>query len=224
LYIIAANQVWYRSLLQNLSIKAGRDFVFIDNPDDLTFAKLQQLNPRFLFFPHWSYIIPPEIYENFECVIFHMTDLPFGRGGSPLQNLISRGIYETKISALRCEKGIDSGPIYLKRPLNLYGSAEEIYIRACGIIEEMINEIVTSEPQPSIQSGEVVIFPRRTPAEGDLIQTTSLEQLFDYIRMLDAEGYPAAFFEIGDYRLEFTRASLKHGYVTADVKITKKDR
>ena len=31
-----------------------------------------------------------EIHENYKCIIFHMTDLPFGRGGSPLQNLISR--------------------------------------------------------------------------------------------------------------------------------------
>jgi len=28
-----------------------------------------------------------------------MTDLPFGRGGSPFQNLIARGIYDTKIIA-----------------------------------------------------------------------------------------------------------------------------
>ena len=56
-----------------------------------------------------------------------MTDLPFGRGGSPLQNLITRGISKTKISALRCNEEIDAGPIYLKRPLSLHGSAEEIY-------------------------------------------------------------------------------------------------
>ena len=29
-----------------------------------------------------------------------MTDLPYGRGGSPLQNLIIRGFESTKISAI----------------------------------------------------------------------------------------------------------------------------
>ncbi len=51
-------------------------------------------------------------FFNFNCVVFHMTDLPFGRGGSPLQNLISRGIYKTKISAIKVVKEIDAGPIY----------------------------------------------------------------------------------------------------------------
>ena len=48
-----------------------------------------------------------------------MTDVPFGRGGSPLQNLISRGIYETKISAFRCVAEMDAGPVYPKRPFSL---------------------------------------------------------------------------------------------------------
>ena len=43
-----------------------------------------------------------------------MTDLPFGRGGSPLQNLIVRGFEETMTSAIKVTKGIDTGDIYLK--------------------------------------------------------------------------------------------------------------
>ena len=80
--------------------------------------------------PHWSYIIPKDIFNLFNCVVFHMTDLPFGRGGSPLQNLIIRGYEKTKISALKVTNGIDSGPIYLKKPLSLDGTAYEIMIRA----------------------------------------------------------------------------------------------
>jgi methionyl-tRNA formyltransferase len=68
--------------------------------------------PRYVFFAHWSWKIPRAVYEAHECVIFHMTDVPFGRGGSPLQNLISRGIYETKLSALRCVEEMDAGPVY----------------------------------------------------------------------------------------------------------------
>jgi len=37
------------------------------------------------------WIILKEIFENYEIILFHMTDLPYGRGGSPLQNLIVRG-------------------------------------------------------------------------------------------------------------------------------------
>ena len=44
-----------------------------------------------------------------------MTDLPYGRGGSPLQNLIINGHKETMMSALRCVQELDAGPIYLKK-------------------------------------------------------------------------------------------------------------
>ena len=68
-----------------------------------------------------------------------MTDLPYGRGGSPLQNLIQRGHNTTMLTALRCNEGCDTGDIYLKRSLSLCGTAEEIFIRADTIIEQMID-------------------------------------------------------------------------------------
>ena len=40
-----------------------------------------------------------------------------------------------------------------------------------------------------------------------------LNKVYDYIRMLDAEGYPKAFLNFGNFRLEFLRASLKNGYI-----------
>ena len=64
-------------------------------------------------------IIPKKIYSNYDCIVFHMTDLPYGRGGSPLQNLIVRGHKETKISALNVQSGLDTGDIYLKKKLIL---------------------------------------------------------------------------------------------------------
>ncbi len=63
----------------------------VTDKKSLTYEKVNDFKPEYIFFPHWSWIIPSEIYENFKCIVFHMTDLPYGRGGSPLQNLISRG-------------------------------------------------------------------------------------------------------------------------------------
>ena len=152
-----------------------------------------------------------------------MTDLPYGRGGSPLQNLIQRGIYETKITALQCAEGLDAGPIYIKKPFSLFGSAEEIYIRASEIIGEMIKEIIKIDIKPTPQMGVPTLFKRRTPQQSDMANLTELSQIFDYIRMLDAEGYPPAFFETDYFRLEFTRAKRENGFILADVKIKKKD-
>jgi len=222
-YVVASSSVWRPSLPEDLSNRTGLKFISITRKEDLTPQTLETMSPRYIFFPHWSYIIPSKVFENYECVIFHMTDVPFGRGGSPLQNLISRGIYETKISALRCVKELDAGPVYLKRPLSLYGSAEEIYLRASEIIEDMICQIIKEQPVPVEQTGETTCFSRRKPAQSDIAELTTLKQVFDYIRMLDANGYPRAFLETEHFRFEFERASLKGGQVIADVKITEKE-
>ena len=221
-YVVASSSVWRPSLPEDLSNRTGLKFISITRKEDLTPQTLETMSPRYIFFPHWSYIIPSKVFENYECVIFHMTDVPFGRGGSPLQNLISRGIYETRISALRCVKELDAGPVYLKRPLSLYGSAEEIYLRASEIIEEMICQIIKEQPVPVEQIGEITCFSRRKPEQSDIAELTSLNQVFDHIRMLDADGYPRAFLETKHFRFEFERASFKKGQVTADVKITER--
>jgi len=213
----------YTKFLKNLRRDLSNiEINFINQVEDLNPVYIQNLDPSYIFFPHWSYKIPTDIYENYECVVFHMTDLPFGRGGSPLQNLISRGIFETKISALRCVEALDAGPIYLKRPLSLYGNAEEIYLRASDIISDMIKVIIKNELQPIEQNGEVTYFKRRKAHESNIEQLDSLQKVFDYIRMLDAEGYPLAFLETDFLKLEFSRASIKKDHITADVKITVK--
>lgn len=223
LCIIASSRPWNKNLPDNLHAATGQEFLLISNPAEITFERLKELSPRYVFFPHWSHRIPADVFQNFECVIFHMTDLPFGRGGSPLQNLIVRGIYETKISALKCAEEVDAGPNYLKRPLSLHGAAEDIYLRASEVVEKMIVEIIKTNPQPIAQVGEPTFFTRRKPEQGNLLNVETLEQAFDLIRMLDADGYPKAFINVGNLRLEFTRASRKADNLIADVRITMQD-
>ena len=210
-------------MVKVLFSRTGSDFLLISDPKDLTTTRLASINPKFIFFPHWSHRIDSSIFEKFESVIFHMTDLPYGRGGSPLQNLITRSIYETKISALRCVEEIDAGPIYLKKSFSLYGSAEEIFLRASAVIEDMIVEMLTNLPEPMPQEGVSTVFKRRRPEDGNLATAQSLEQVFDLIRMLDADGYPNAFLNIGPFKLEFSRATRRTDQVIADVRINLAD-
>ena len=217
--VIASARPWNKDMVQALEARTSWSFVPIADPRDLTVERLSAITPKFVFFPHWSHHIEEAVYKKFECIMFHMTDLPFGRGGSPLQNLIVRGISKTKISAFRCVEELDAGPIYLKKPLSLQGSAGEIYLRAARIIEDMIVEILSTRPIPQPQIGKPTVFKRRRPEDGDLSAVRSLEEAFDLIRMLDAEGYPHAFLDMGRFRLEFTRATRKTNELVADVRI-----
>lgn len=191
---------------------------------ELTPENLKSLSPNWIFFPHWSRIIPKPIFESFRCVIFHMTDLPFGRGGSPLQNLIIRGLKETKLSAIRCTGNVDAGAIYLKRHLDLSGSAEEILKRASDLMAEMVVEIVRKEPLPLDQIGDVVTFKRRQPKDSSISQLASLDKIYDHIRMLDAEGYPPACLDYNGFVYEFFDSENHGKWVDARVRIKRSEK
>lgn len=224
--IIATIKTWniekakkYRKETSNHNIKV------ITEDQELTFENVSKFKPDYIFFPHWSKKIESKIFNNYECIVFHMTDLPYGRGGSPLQNLIERGREDTQISAIKVEEGLDSGDIYLKHPLNLNGSAEEIFIRASKIIfNEMIPEILKENLTPKKQVGKVVKFQRRKPYQSELKKDFSLKQIYNYIRMLDAEGYPEAFIDFDNVKLKFKNANLKHNKIEADVEIIRKEK
>jgi methionyl-tRNA formyltransferase len=179
---------------------------------------------QYIFFLHWSFIVPKRITDNYECVCFHMTDVPYGRGGSPLQNLIAQGHQETKLTALKMVQELDAGPVYLKKSLSLKGStAEEIYMCASALSCEMIAQILDEGIEPIEQTGEVVGFSRRTPDQSVLPCSVSLDAVHDHIRMLDATGYPHAFLDVGSLRLEFTRSARYDGKIIANVEITEKN-
>lgn len=222
--LIVSEKSWNKELVSYLqSTMPQYAFYLISQKEDFTVERIGSISPVKIFIPHWSYIIPSAIFERYECIVFHMTDLPYGREGSPLQNLIVRGLTATKLSALRVEVGLDTGPVYLKMDLSLSGTAEEIFVRVNKLVGKMIVEIIQNNLQPVPQEGDPVVFKRRKPEQSDMSGLEKLEEIFDYIRMLDADGYPHAYIEKGEFRYEFTRASIKaDGSIVADVKITKK--
>ena len=222
-YIILSEKSWNKDLVNDLLKKNDKiNWVFINEQKYFNIRNLDSISPVKIFIPHWSYIIPSEIFKKHECVVFHMTDLPYGRGGSPLQNLIVLGKEKTKISALKVVKELDAGPIYLKNDLSLQGTAEEIFIRANSIIELMIIEIIEKNLKPKEQKGDVVNFKRRKPEDSNLNDLEDLKDVYDHIRMLDAEGYPKAFVENKYFKFEFYKASIKaDGVIHSEVKIIK---
>jgi len=220
-YVVATIRPWNIAQYHSSISKLPGSWHLVTDPAVLTIEYLTELKPRYIFFPHWSVKVPNQIVEKYECVCFHETDLPFGRGGSPIQNLIARGYKDTVVSALRMAQKLDTGPVYLKRALSLEGTAEEIFSRSAQIISGMIRDIITGHPTPAPQTGKPTMFERRKPEQSEITaKQSSLERLFDHIRMLDAAEYPQAFFERNGFRFEFRRAVLRNGGLEADVKIT----
>ena len=218
-YVVATVKSWNIKAFDQYKDKLPGNWVLVPSPEELTLELLESLNPKYIFFPHWSWLVSEEIVSRWECICFHMTDLPYGRGGSPLQNLIERGHKDTKLSALRMSPELDAGPVYKKLDLDLSGSAQDIFVRASNLVTELIEHIVLNEPAPKEQTGDVVLFERRKPSQSSLAGINDIERLYDHIRMLDAEGYPKAFLKVGDLTFEFSHAELENGELTAKVNV-----
>lgn len=215
-FIVASSKYWHSNGFNDFVKRNNEQWYYISTEVELANA-VEELKPRYVFFLHWNSIVSPGKLASTECVCFHMTDLPYGRGGSPLQNLILNGRTETMLTALRMSEELDAGPVYCKRPMTLEGNAEEIYLRAGGLCWDMIRWIVDNQPVPMPQSGEVTRFKRRKPEQSELPKRATLDQLFDFIRMLDAPTYPKAFIRYGDHLLEFRDAQVRNGELTAVV-------
>ena len=210
-YCVATVRPWNIAEYENSIRRLPGEWQLITEEALLTLEHLRAIKPRAIFFPHWNWKVSNEIVSSFECVAFHAAPLPFGKGGSPIQNLIARGFSETKLTAFRMKAGFDDGDIYLQRDLSLAGSADEIFIRMAQLTASMIKEMITRWPTPVPQVGEAVTFRRRTPEQSRLDGAFDLTKIYDHIRMLDAPEYPKAFIEIEGTRIEFVDAELQEG-------------
>lgn len=217
-YVLACRTPWALAAFARRRERLPGRWHVLTAKADLSPETLAALNPRYVFFPHWSWIVPAPLTKAYECVCFHMTDVPYGRGGSPLQNLIARGHSDTVLTALRMDEGTDTGPVYYRAPLSLEGAAESIYQRAADLSFDLMERIIAEEPEPVPQSGDPVLFARRRPQDSRLPAGLDAGGLYDHIRMLDAEGYPHAFGDLDDWRLTFTDARRDEDGVSARVR------
>ena len=222
-YLVVTIKQWNLDVYEKYISKLEGNWSLITNKEDLTLKNIKKINPKYIFFPHWSWMVPKEITDNYDCVCIHMTDLPYGRGGSPLQNLIIKGHKVTKLTALKMTQELDTGDIYHKVSLDLSGSAQEIFIDSANKIYELIKFIIENKPQLQPQEGKVVNFNRRKPSQSEIPKDITIEEIYDYIRMLDADTYPAAYIDFGGFRLLFKKAKLDNGKLTMEVDVKKNE-
>jgi len=203
-YIIASSRDWFLNEEKSPAF-LEHNFTYINNKEDLNKENLDRISPRYIFFPHWNWKVSSDIFDTYECVAFHTAPLPYGRGGSPIQNLIMQDFKESPVNALKMSENIDSGPIYESMDISLLGSMSDIFPRIAKKVELMIINIINNEPMPIDQIGEPTFFKRRKPSDSEIPEDYSIDQLYNHIRMLDAPDYPKAFIDLGSKGIEFSQ-------------------
>lgn len=205
-YLFCGYREWSIELYKKLSNKY-KNMVLLSIPEKLTYANVQKINPKIIFFPDWSWIVPNEIINNFTCICFHESNLPKFRGGSPIQNQIIRGITKTKTTAFVMSDKLDEGDILLKKDLSLKGSLQEIFERMIENDYELITKIIQKKYRKTKQKGHSSKYKRRKPEESELKNLNyDKKYLYNFIRMLE-DPYPNAFIKIGKRKIIFKNVS-----------------
>ena len=219
-YIVASSKKWFFEYPKSPEYEK-LSIVNIKSKNELNLDYLSEINPRYIFFPHWSWKVEEEILKNFECVAFHTAPLPYGRGGSPIQNLIINGYEKSPLCALQMTDEFDAGPIYMKHEISLKGSLDEILCRLAFSCEKIILEMSQAEPSPVAQKGKPFIFNRLKEKDNELDFNLSIEEIYNRIRMVDSSEYNKSFIKLGNYKIEFSKARQHNDQIFAEIKIIK---
>ena len=216
-YLIFTKKIWDS---KNKNIKSLRRRIKYK----INLSDIKKVKPDRIFFVHWSKIIDKKIFLNYECIQFHSSNLPRFKGGSPIQNQIIRNINKTKLSAFRVNENIDSGDICFNRNMSLTGKASEIYKRIENIaFKEIKKSLLKPKLKYRKQIGSSSYFKRRSPKLSKIpLYVKKINKIYDFIRMLDADGYPKSFLELNNFKVELFNAIKKKNKIYGNFEIKKK--
>lgn len=206
----------------NEEISSNHEILFLENETDLHVGAIEKFNPDLIFFPHWSWKVKKEIFSRFKCIVFHTAPLPYGRGGSPIQNLIVRGHISAPVCALKMVSGLDEGPIYDKQEISLEGNLSEILLRLNSAVNTIIARLIINLPQPKEQIGKTVLFKRLGSEDNEIKSHANIHEFYDIIRMLDDSSYPSAYLSLDKVKMEFSEIVKEAGNLYCKVQISEK--
>lgn len=152
------------------------------------------------------HIIPREILnKNQHNLVIHESDLPQGKGFSPMSWQILAGINKIPVCLIEAESDVDSGKIWLTDTINLNGDElhpQWRYLQGKKTIELCLKFIQNYEQlKPKKQQGNESFYPRRTPKDSQLDIEKSIKDQFNLLRIVDNDKYPA-FFEYNNQRFK----------------------
>lgn len=167
-----------------------------------------------LFLVSCSELIPSEIRKRFNhTLVIHESDLPKGRGWSPLNWQILDGAKEITVSLLEAEDKVDSGDIWKQEKIKIESHEvfDEINAKLfpikLGLIEYAIKHHNTIKPF-SQSKEDPSYYKRRTPEDSKLDVDRTIAQQFDLLRIADNVRYPC-FFNYKGHRFKLTLSKLQ---------------
>lgn len=181
----------YVDELQQALKERGHDVVHIHTWKEIPHGDLA-------FFLSCEKIVPSDILKrNTHNLVVHESALPQGKGWSPLTWQILEGKNEIPITLFEAVEAVDAGPIYMQAVMRFEGHEllDELKDVQGKKTNELILKFVDAYPhiQGKAQHGKETFYARRRPEDSELDIKKSIEQVFNQLRVVDNERYPAFF-------------------------------
>lgn len=159
--------------------------------------------------------------RNRHNLIVHESDLPRGRGFSPLTWQIIEGRQEITVCLLEAMAEADAGPVVYRERLCFEGHELIDELRAAlGRLTEDLCLRYLREPAPPTgqpQIGMATCYTRRRPEDSRLDPQRTLAEQFNLLRTVDNTRYPA-FFELQGHRYRLHIEKVDDQYVDKDAR------
>ena len=188
--------VKYGEILQQKLIQEGHDVVYVFNKYGIKKGDVCLLLSC-------TKLIEEEFLRlNKNNIVIHASDLPLGKGFSPLQWQILEGKNKIILTLFEVVRDVDAGPYYFKSTLEYDGTEmlSELRDKMARKINSMalkfINEYFSMKQIK--QSGIESFYPRRKKQDDEVDPQKSIVELFNQFRIADNENYPLFFEHLGE--------------------------
>ena len=144
---------------------------------------------------------PNELSKNKLTLVLHASNLPAGKGWSPLFWQVLEGKNEIIFTLFRADERADNGEIYLQKSLNLSGLElyDELRTKQAELTRQMCLEFIALYPHIKArkQSGHESFYHKRTPKDSELDINKSISEQFNLLRICSNDEFPAFFYKDG---------------------------
>ena len=152
-----------------------------------------------MFILGYTKILPSRFLENNRLnLVVHESDLPKGKGFSPVQWQIVEGKSEITISLIEALEKFDTGDILLQRKMKLDGTElyPEIRKKQAENTIQIIEDFLKIYPNfiPLKQIGEESFYRKRNINDSELDISETIAENFNLLRIGNNEEWPSFFY------------------------------
>lgn len=175
-------------IFQRVSECEGGDLLFLISCNELVNASVRCLYKKVL--------------------VIHASDLPAGRGWSPLIWQVLEGRKEIVVTLFEAVDKVDDGSIWEKTSIHLEGHelVDEINSKLFDAERQLMtfavehfDDVVPQEQPPE----GITFYAKRTPEDSRIDPDKTLREQFNWLRVADPDRYPS-FMDLMGYRYKIT--------------------